>query len=529
MPCRNHRCRRRCLKIPRPTPCSHCPRSSNGSGRPASVEESSIQRVPGQLAAKGRPPHGDSGTPAPGTPPPWTALRHSPPVQHQHGWSVTGELGHHLGRRGGRGAPCRLALVTASGPSARTAATTTGWSGHRTPTVCRADGGPPRSTVKPRRRGTTRVSGPGQYRSARCRAARAQGPATGSTCSSARPPGRKRNVGRSALQREQPVHRAGLRRVDGQPVDGVGGHGHHLIRRPGPRRPQPRAPGRGASEARSPLGHQHPEPPGQVPLRRHRGEAGPAGGHAAGRPGTGRSRPPGPRWCAATAARRRPSASMSAMPGTPAHRPGVPPGPPWAPSRAPSGPGRRTRPRSRRADWTPPGPPGRPVGPGGRRTSEPSAIRDPAGGLRIGPGQVGQVGPGHLQRVGRGVGGPDLEIRVAGAAPRRPATGRWPPSRSRGRRRPGRAVAHLAGGGHPVQSRQRDLHHLLRLRTGDQHPAVDVPARATGTASGPARTGGGSPACPRVRPAPGPASTPAWSTIQPASRPEPRLGDRRHT
>ena len=59
-----------------------------------------------------------------------------------------------------------VALVTARGPNSSHRATTTGWSGQRTPTVWRAAGGPPRSTVNPDRLGTTSVSGPGQNRAA---------------------------------------------------------------------------------------------------------------------------------------------------------------------------------------------------------------------------------------------------------------------------------------------------------------------------------------------------------------------------
>jgi len=61
------------------------------------------------------------------------------------------------------GSACRLALVTARGPMAVQRAWTTGWSGHRSPTVQLAANSPPRSARNRPLRGTTRVSGPGQY------------------------------------------------------------------------------------------------------------------------------------------------------------------------------------------------------------------------------------------------------------------------------------------------------------------------------------------------------------------------------
>ncbi len=244
--------------------------------------------------AKGRLPHGDSGWPAPGTPPRWRALRHiSPrpapartvlhrtarPAPRPRWWPEGPRAGWHWSQPAGR-AP-------------GTAASMAGWSGHRTPTVSRADGGPPRSTVKPGARGTTRVSAPGQYREARCRAARSRSRPAASTCSS---------VGHQDREGEPPsvgpsVRTAGRRRrhrgVDGQPVDGVGGHGHHLPSAQGldGRSHSPRA---GPSEATLTTGPPGPEPPGQSrsvdtePKRLGGPQPAPV------RPVTGRSRRQGP-------------------------------------------------------------------------------------------------------------------------------------------------------------------------------------------------------------------------------------------
>ena len=278
------------------------------------------------------------------------------------------------------------------------------------------------------------------------------------------------------------------------------------IRRPGRRRPAPTAPRAAAPTQRagSPLGHQHAQPPGQVPGRPHRGEARPAGGLDGGvglRGASSTTRPPS---AAATHRRRpppprcRPCRPRPADPGAPPARPGLP----LADRRLQAG---VLRPRSRRAGWTRPG---RRPGQAGRQGVEPRPLDQRAPGRRPQDrrlGQRGEVGPGDGQRVGRHVHRPHLD-RESAARPRPPGTGRWPPNRSPGRRRPGVVVVrrHLStGGGHPVQHVQGDVDQLLRLRTGDQHPAVDVAAPPTGTARCPGRTATAPPP-PGGRPVPSP-------------------------
>src|SRR5581483_5129736 len=68
---------------------------------------------------------------------------------------------------GGVRAPWRLALVVASGPTARHRSRTSAWSGQRRPTVVPS---PPISASHPGALATTTVSGPGHHRSARRRA-----------------------------------------------------------------------------------------------------------------------------------------------------------------------------------------------------------------------------------------------------------------------------------------------------------------------------------------------------------------------
>ena len=75
-------------------------------------------------------------------------------VDHRRGLSGTGAA---VEDRGQRLTERRLHL----GPRRRHRASGTSWSGHRTPTVASSS---PRSAARSGRRGTTRVSGPGQYR-----------------------------------------------------------------------------------------------------------------------------------------------------------------------------------------------------------------------------------------------------------------------------------------------------------------------------------------------------------------------------
>ena len=72
------------------------------------------------------------------------------------------------------GCPCRLALVTASGPTRSAKARTKSWAGQRTPTVARP---------LPSRASSTSVSGPGQNASISRSASGGTASARTSTCS----------------------------------------------------------------------------------------------------------------------------------------------------------------------------------------------------------------------------------------------------------------------------------------------------------------------------------------------------------
>ncbi len=150
-----------------------------------------------------------------------------PPSRMTAGWSAAAHAAATAPAVVAGSSPCRLALVTARGPSIPQRATTTGWSGRRTPTVRRAGAGPPRSAVNDGRRSTTSVRGPGQNRSASASAAALHAPGDQVHLFGAGHEDRDRDVGGSALQPEQQVDRVRLRRIDRQPVDGVGRDGHH--------------------------------------------------------------------------------------------------------------------------------------------------------------------------------------------------------------------------------------------------------------------------------------------------------------
>ena len=104
--------------------------------------------------------------------------------------------------------------------------------------------------------------------------------------------------------------------------------------------------------------------------------------------------------------------------------------------------------------------------PAARRTSRPG----PGGpGPPARPMPAG-VGPGDGQRVLGDVGGPDVDQRLLGRQRQR----RWRPSRCRDRPRAAGWRRWRRGGrpaGRPRRSARLD--HLLGLRPGDQHPAVD--------------------------------------------------------
>ena len=152
-------------------------------------------------------------------------------------------------------------------------------------------------------------------------------------------------------------------------------------------------------------------------------------------------------------------------------------GPTRLPLAGPTGRGRGTRTRPRRADWTPPGRPGRPARTGRASNHEPSASRTRPSRVRIGRPPVASGCPGHGQCVGRDVGGPDLEVRDSRAPPsaardRAMAPEPVPRSTQTGGRRP--AVPESGRSARRGQLRQRHLHHLLGLGPGDEDPSVDL-------------------------------------------------------
>ena len=235
-----------------------------------------------------------------------------------------------------------------------------------------------------------------------------------------------------------------------------------------------------ATPGPSPPGHQHPQPSGQIAARSPTcREAGPPGRvERRRRPGRGRSRPPGaPTGAASAGAGHDRLDGGHALDPTPSPR--RPPGPARAPTRAPTGPGPAILGLGRRrADWTPPDRPGRASSAGSG--VEPRPVR-PAVTRRGRPGSgsasSAEVRRGHRQGVGRGVGGPHLQAGARSPlpstasdramapdpVPRSTQTGWDPPSVPR-------AGVRSAD---PLQLAQCDLHHLLGLGPGDQHPPVD--------------------------------------------------------
>ena len=185
------------------------------------------------------------------------------------------------------GSPETLAEVVGSGPRSRARARGASWSGTRTPIVGAPAGEDPRQDARP--------GAPGARASARrARTARPAPARAGVTTPSVRGLGRVREqhrdrlLGRTALDREQPLDGVRERHVRGDPVDRVGRDGDDA---PGaqqarrPRRGRRRRPGRSASRAVTTRG----DPPRR--LRQPRPSRHP--GRARSRPRAPPAAPPG--------------------------------------------------------------------------------------------------------------------------------------------------------------------------------------------------------------------------------------------
>ncbi len=392
--------------------------------------------------------------------------------------------------------------------------------------------------MNPGRRGTTRVSGPGQNRAARCRGGRPERAGDQGHLFGSGDQHGQRHVGRGgpSVRTGGPPPRAGPGRRPARR--------RCRSARP-PRRRRPVRPRRGARRrlprrqqpAAHRYGHQHAQSTGEVAGRAHPCEAGTAGrvdravGLCGGQLHHQRARRAQP---AGRAGHDRLDVGHAGHPETPRGA-----------TRAATGSQSRTSgSRSANSSADTYGGIGHhqvhPAGQAVRQGGEPRALR------RWSPGRPR---PGRPPPERRGWPGPRPSASAAsGRSPRpraggpagartldAPATGRWRPSRSRGPRRragpsPGPRPAAIR-----AQLGQGHLHHLLGLGPGDQHPAVHGAARAGGTARCRARTAAARPSC-GVRRARGPPPAPpeghppgrsarrravACSTIQAASRVEP--------
>ncbi len=380
--------------------------------------------------------------------------------------------------------------------------------------------------MKVRRRGTTRVSGPGQYRSARCSAALSRGPATAETCSQAVDQHRQGHLGRPLLQREELGHRprAGTgprparRRCRWAPPP------PHRPGGPWPPAPATRRPPPGAPPAWSSPGHHHADPPGQIllgaalranPARRTASSVASAWAGSISTTST-----PGDRsQCGAPAI----TASMSAMPAHPAgvrrHQgvSGLPPADRGIEAGElglghVGGVGHHEvhRPGQLRRQGVEPPTLGQPDPGGGVGSRRASSSRFPAATTRA------SAEASVAQTTRPGASAPPSTARERAMAPdpvpRSTATGPACPAP------PGRATRGRRQGG---QLGQGHLHHLLGLRPRDEHPPVH--GQVEGAERPPAQDVlQGLPRRPPVGQGPGPgASPPVCSTIQRASRSEP--------
>ena len=214
------------------------------------------------------------------------------------------------------------------------------------------------------------------------------------------------------------------------------------------------------------------------------------------RPGWVRSPPPShlPVGAIGEPSPRSPRCRPSRRPLRP---PSAPPGHPRVPNPGPRDPVRRTRTPTHRGGWPPsgrPDPTGRRAGP---RTTTPGPAAPGCRRQDRGPTSRLEVLAGHLQGIGRDIGGPDLDGRE-------PASALGGQGQGDGTRAGAEIHAHRSrtrpcgGSGGPSANHRAptDLRPArptpprppARSRAGGSAPGDQPSAPASGTASGPART-----------------------------------------